>query len=819
MLRNYFKIAFRKLTRNKVYTFINILGLAIGVSACLIIYLITNFELSYDTFHPDKERIYRLVAEMKRNKDDEGRKFGFLITPLPMALRNEVAGFESVSAFFNYYPKVTVQNGNSIKKFDAAKFGEGVSDVIVAEPQYFEIFKYQWLAGNPAVALNEPFKVVLSEKEVQKYFGPISPEEAMGRQVIYNDSLNLTVSGVVKDWTGNTDFGFKDFISFNTVQHSFLKDDIDMNAWGMWNYFSQGIVKLPKGTDPKQIEKKFASVVKKHVFTGKEEGAAAKVSLQPLSDIHFNSDYEDAYTRKAHLPTLYGLMGIAAFILIIAAINFVNLSAAQSIQRAKEIGIRKVMGSNRRNIIIQFLSETFILTLLAVILSVIITNPVISLLYKFIPAGVKLSLLDPSTILFLSLITIITSLLAGFYPAKVLSSLVPALSLKGQSTKKPNQKSYLHKGLIVFQFTISLVFIIGTIIVSRQIHFIVNKDLGFTKDAIITIRTGYNYPSNKRMALAEDIKGISGVQIVSSHMETPTAKGHPGTFILYRGKSEMKTDASFDMCDINYIPLFDLKIIAGRNLFPSDTIREFLINETCAKQLGFAKPEDAIGKPVEIGMNGGKGPVVGVIKDFNSKSLHEPIIPFFMSSFKRAERAISIKLATEGKGISHFQSILSQIQKLWKAEYPNEKFEYSFFDQTIARLYEKEQKTSALMNLAMIIAIFISCMGLLGLATYAAEQRTKEIGIRKVLGASVTNIVSMLTKDFVWLVAIAILVASPIAYYFMYKWLEDFAYKIQISWWIFVMAGAIAVVIALITVSFQAIKAAIANPVKSLRTE
>ena len=819
MLRNYFKIAFRKLTRNKVYTFINILGLAIGVSACLIIYLITNFELSYDTFHPDKERIYRLVAEMKRNKDDEGRKFGFLITPLPMALRNEVAGFESVSAFFNYYPKVTVQNGNSIKKFDAAKFGEGVSDVIVAEPQYFEIFKYQWLAGNPAVALNEPFKVVLSEKEVQKYFGPISPEEAMGRQVIYNDSLNLTVSGVVKDWTGNTDFGFKDFISFNTVQHSFLKDDIDMNAWGMWNYFSQGIVKLPKGTDPKQIEKKFASVVKKHVFTGKEEGAAAKVSLQPLSDIHFNSDYEDAYTRKAHLPTLYGLMGIAAFILIIAAINFVNLSAAQSIQRGKEIGIRKVMGSNRRNIIIQFLSETFILTLLAVILSVIITNPVISLLYKFIPAGVKLSLLDPSTILFLSLITIITSLLAGFYPAKVLSSLVPALSLKGQATKKPNQKSYLHKGLIVFQFTISLVFIIGTIIVSRQIHFIVNKDLGFTKDAIITIRTGYNYPSNKRMALAEDIKGISGVQIVSSHMETPTAKGHPGTFILYRGKSEMKTDASFDMCDINYIPLFDLKIIAGRNLFPSDTIREFLINETCAKQLGFAKPEDAIGKPVEIGMNGGKGPVVGVIKDFNSKSLHEPIIPFFMSSFKRAERAISIKLATEGKGISHFQSILSQIQKLWKAEYPNEKFEYSFFDQTIARLYEKEQKTSALMNLAMIIAIFISCMGLLGLATYAAEQRTKEIGIRKVLGASVTNIVSMLTKDFVWLVAIAILVASPIAYYFMYKWLEDFAYKIQISWWIFVMAGAIAVVIALITVSFQAIKAAIANPVKSLRTE
>src|SRR5215472_2197539 len=224
MLRNYFKIAFRKLTRNKIYTLINVIGLSLGVSACLIIYLITSFELSYDDFHPDKERIYRIVAEMKRNKDDEGRKFGFLITPLPMTLRNEVAGFESVSAFFNYYPKVTVQDGNSIKKFDAAKFGEGVSDVIIAEPQYFEIFKYKWLAGSPALALNEPFKVVLSEKEAKKYFGPISPEEAVGRQVIYNDSLKVTVSGVVKDWSGNTDFGFKDFISFNTVQHSFLKN-------------------------------------------------------------------------------------------------------------------------------------------------------------------------------------------------------------------------------------------------------------------------------------------------------------------------------------------------------------------------------------------------------------------------------------------------------------------------------------------------------------------------------------------------------------------------------------------------------------------
>jgi ABC-type antimicrobial peptide transport system permease subunit len=304
------------------------------------------------------------------------------------------------------------------------------------------------------------------------------------------------------------------------------------------------------------------------------------------------------------------------------------------------------------------------------------------------------------------------------------------------------------------------------------------------------------------------------------HRATPAATGHPGTYIMYKSASgENKIDASFDFCDENYVPLFGLKIIAGRNLLHADTLREFLVNETCAKALGFKKPADALGKIVEVGINNQKRAIVGVVKDFHSKSLHEPITPFFMCSMKDRERTLSIKLATAGKQADDFKKTISQIEKISKEIYPNEKFEYKFFDETIANLYEKEQKTAKLMSTAMGIAIFISCMGLFGLATFTAQQRVKEIGIRKVLGASASSIVSMLSKDFVSLVMVAILIASPIAYYFMNMWLQDFAYRINISWWIFLVSGVSAILIALVTISFQSVKAALANPVKSLRSE
>ena len=814
MFKNYLKIAWRSIRRNKVYTGINILGLSLGVCACLVIYLITSFELSYDTFHPDGDRIYRIVTAMQNpqgNRNDGASS----VIPLPAAVRSEMSGFEAVTGFYTYFPKVTIPGANNTaKKFLALKEGEQPATVIVAEPQYFQIFKYQWLEGNPSTALNEPFKVVLSKQEAQKYFGSESLGNVIGRQVIYNDSLRLTVSGIVEDWDKHTDFGFKDFISFATVQHSFLKKDIDLQNWGMWDSDSQGYVKLAKGVTPAQVEKQFRQFVKAHIKI--EPGSKVELLLQPLSDVHFNNHYEDSYSRQAHLPILYGLMAVAVFILIIAAINFINLSTAQSLRRAKEVGVRKVLGSSKANLTVQFLIETFIVTTVALIIAVAVTNPIISAFQSFIPPGVALNLFSPGVLLFLLSTLIVTSLLAGFYPARILSSYLPALSLKGQGSAQLNRKSYLRKTLIVFQFTVSLIFIIGTLVVAKQIHYVLNKDMGFNKDAIITIHTDWNTTVDQRAAFINKIKELPNVQMVSLHRETPASQRHGGTFIEYKGAGGAKIDASFDFCDENYVPLFGLKIVAGRNLSPSDTLKEYLVNETCAKALGFRKPEDAIGKLVEIGMSDSKRQIVGVVKDFNSKSLHEVITPFFMASIRKSERTISIKL---GKDVGAFKTTIAQMEKAWKTVYPNDKFEYAFFDQTIAGFYDKEQKTAQLMNTAMSIAIFISCMGLFGLATFTAQQRIKEIGIRKVLGASAASIVSMLSKDFLMLILISLVIASPIAYYLMHKWLQDFAYRVNINLWVFLVSGLAAVLIAFATVSFQAIKAALTNPVKSLRSE
>ena len=563
MIRNYFITAWRNISRNKLYTAINVLGLSLGICACLIIYLITSFELGFDTFHPDKERIYRIVSSFT-NDQGKTNQMAAAVCPMPGAMRDELTGFETVTMFNNVTLKVTIPNGkNEAKKFDAPN---DYSPILVAEPQYFDLFKYQWLAGNAKSALNEPFKVVLSANEVQKYFGDIAPQDAIGKDVFYNDSLHVTVSGVVKDFERQSDFAFKDFISFATVKSSFLKGFVDMANWNMWDYNTQGYVKLANGVSKEQVEKQFPHFMKSHLHL--PPSFKATLALQPLADVHFNNTFDDTYTHKAHLPTLYGLMGIAAFILIIAAINFINLSTAQSLRRAKEVGVRKTLGSSKANLTIQFLIETFMVTIAAVIVSVIFTNPIIAAFSSIIPAGVKLSLINPATISFLILITVITALLAGFYPARVLSSYLPVLSLKGQGAQKLNRKSYLRKGLIIFQFTVSLVFIIGTVVIADQIHFVLNKDLGFNKDAIITTHIGYGGNKGAQDVFVNKVKQIKGVELVTRHRMTPVAFGHPSTIITYKGPGGAKADASFETCDNNYISLFGLKIIAGRNLLP-----------------------------------------------------------------------------------------------------------------------------------------------------------------------------------------------------------------------------------------------------------
>jgi putative ABC transport system permease protein len=821
MLRNYWLIALRKLGKHKIHAVINVLGLTIGLSSCLIIFLITHFELGYDRFHPNGDHIYRIVVH--ENQSDHQSNFGSVPGPLPPALRNELTGFQAVSAFLNADSKVIIpakDAGQQAKEFDAPPTYSS-SCIIFADPQYFQVFQYKWLAGNPATSLNDPYRVVLSATEVQKYFGDIPPRNAIGREVFYPDldSIHTYVSGVVQDWDRHTDFGFRDFISYSTAQSKTdLKNTFHLDSWGGIGSYSQGFVLLKSGTSPTQATRQFPAFVKKYFLL--PPGWSASLSLQPLTDIHFNEAYSDEYSRKAHLPTLYGLMGIAAFILLLAVINFVNLSTAQSLQRTKEVGIRKVLGGRRKDIAFQFLGETFLLTLLAVILSLLITQPVIMLLQQWMPPGLHLEL-STSVLLFLLGITVITSLLAGWYPARVISALLPVLSLKGQATRNLLPNRYLHRALIVFQFTISLVFIIGTVIVTRQLYYILNKDLGFDKDAIITFHA--IGPVKNREVLAQQLRDVPGIAVVSRHRQTPQVNFQNQASFTYHGPTDRQVDkVVYKDADTNYLRLFGIKLVAGRNFIANDSINEYVINETLASQLGFHRPMDALGQKVEPSMShspsGAKGTIVGVVSDFHSGSLHEAIPPVYLDYEKRVPE-IAIRLAPEARQPATVSAVLAEVEKLWQATYPHDKFSYTFFDDDIANLYQQEQRISGLMRLAMIIAIAISCMGLLGLATFTAEQRRKEISIRKVLGATIARLFRMLTLDFLWPVALAFVIATPIAWYFMHGWLQDFVYRTTVPWWIFGICGLAAVAIAMLTVGFQSVRAAIRNPVESLRSE
>lgn len=810
MLRNYLKTALRNLTRHKVSTLINLFGLTLGVTACLSIYFITKYELSYDTFHPGRERIYRLAGESQYGKMGEKHSVGFVPNAVPGAIRKEITGLGTVAAFHTIETDVLIPKGrNNPTRFESRRRTGGPAEIVVAEPQYFEIFQYEWLAGNSKTALSEPFKLVLSERKAHTYFGDLPFTEIIGKEVIYQDSVRVSVAGIVKDWEQPTDFTFTDFISFATIRASQLKREINLDQWDdIWSA-SQAFVKLPPGTTPDKFSGSFERFGKAHF----QKELKFIPALQPLSDVHFNEDYQDNYSRKAHLPTLYGLMAIAGFILLIAAVNFINLSTAQLVQRSKETGIRKVMGSSRGNLITQFMIETTLLTAMAVLVSLLLVNPILAAFHSLTPNGFTVDPASWQTLAFLFSVTAITSLLAGFYPSWLLSSYLPALTLRGETALRGGQKGYLRKGLIVFQFTVSLVFIIGTLMVGRQLNFMRNKDLGFSTDAIISIRPARH---DGGPVLAQKLRQLAGVEQVTMEWFPPMGESYMVTKLKHRGKKDVEMDVSAKVGDEHFIPLYKLRLLAGRNYLKSDSLRELVINATYAKALGFRKPADALNQLIEF--DGRSYSVVGVVADFHEQSFHEKIGPVFIAKLSQA-RNIGVKLATSGQQISELTATLASIEQAWKQVYPDHAFDYAFLDDSIAKLYATEQKTGQLINTATVIAILISCLGLFGLATFTAQQRTKEIGVRKVLGASVASIVRLLSKDFLRLIILSLMIASPVAWWAMNQWLKDFVYKVDVAWWVFALAGLLAIFIALVTVSFQSIKAALMNPVRSLRNE
>ncbi len=821
MFKNYFKTAFKVFTRNKVFTSINVLGLSIGISASLIIFLIVQYEFGYDKVEKDAQRIYRVVMDFKFN-GNEGHSAA-VVAPLGAAIQNEVTGVEATVPVMQFQGDATAKVSVERKGSSQPAVFKKQPDIVFTNPQYFSLLPCQWVTGSPETSLKNPFNVVLSESRVKQYFPSISLSDVIGKQIRYNDDFTATVSGVVKDLNARTSFNGVEFISLATISQTHLQQDFMMNMWNDWMSYSHLYVKLAKNSTAVNVEKQLTGVLNKYNKDANKDAANTMAfHLQPLNDVHFNSLYADFDQRIAHKPTLYGLFAVAAFLLLLACINFINLTTANAAHRAKEIGIRKTMGGSRKQLIFQFLGETFLLTAAGCVISFCLAPLLLNLFADFIPPGLQFQpFQQPYIFLFLFLLALLVSFLSGLYPAFILSGYKPVNVLKSQSFVRGNETrhAWIRKTLTVSQFVIAQFFVIATVMVSRQINYSLNSDMGFRKDAVLS----FDVPredtvANHRTQLLNEIKSIPGVQMASRGFLTPADKGAAFTDIKYTGAAnENKESVQLRWGDTSYLKLFNIKLLAGRNVRESDTIKEFLINETYAKGLGFTHPEDAIGKQLEF--NGKQMPIVGVMHDFHEQSFHAEVGPLVFASFDNRSYFFHILLQPQNGEGQSWKSIINKIQKSYHQIYPEADFSYTFLDDTIAKFYETEQHTASLLNWATGLSVLISCLGLLGLVMYTITTRTKEIGVRKILGATVANIVSILSKDFVKLVLIAFAIAAPVAWWATHKWLEDFAYRTTMNWWIFVLCGVAMLLIALITLSIQTIKAAMANPVKSLRTE
>jgi putative ABC transport system permease protein len=818
MLKTYFTLAFRNFFRNKVFSLINVLGLSIGICAALVIFLIVHFDFTFDKFEKNPDRIYRVVTQI--NFLGSPIHNPGVTSPLPSVVKKEVSGLDDVVGFHEYSgdPRVQVPVSQGEKPFIV----KHQKAVILADAAYFNLVPYQWMAGSVQTALNGPFKVVLTVSRAKIYFPSLTYSAMVGKTLVYDDSITCTVSGIVEDLKENSDFIFKEFISQPTLYSPKLVKHYSVDNWGSTNGGSQLLLRLSAGVSPGNIAAQINRIEKKYDKSTRTSSTTI-YRLQPLDDIHFSQIYTTFGDRSAHKPTLYGLLAVAAFLLILASINFINLSTAQSVHRAKEIGVRKTLGSSAGQLIFQFLTETFFISCISLVCSFLLIPVLLKVFSDFIPSGLHFDLFhQPYLIIFSVLLTLLVTLLAGFYPAVILSRFKPVLVLKNQAfthTTK-TRRALLRKSLTISQFLIAQVFTMATLIAVKQIQYVSNKDMGFKKDAIILVETpwsgvGEKNPDNRRLLLRDRINKLSGVQMASLGGGAPAEDGWNSNDMVYKdGKKEIETDVRQKYGDTNYLTLYHIPLLAGRKLSVSDTANEYVINETYMHILGFQNPGEVLNKQIN------KIPIVGVMADFNQESLHTPVKPLAFSSALDNSWLLHIALKTGGDAqASNWKTTIAAIEKDFSETFPAEDFSYSFLDQDIAKFYQSEQNLSSLLKWASGLAIFISCMGLLGLVMYTTTQRTKEIGIRKVLGASISHIVSILSRDFVRLVVIASFIATPLAWWAMMKWLNNFAYRAPISGWVFVWSTLFMLIVALLTLGIQTIRAASANPVNSLRSE
>jgi predicted permease len=798
MLKNYFKTAWQNLRSHKPYVAINTIGLAAGIAACLLIFLLIQYETSFDNFHKNKERIYRVAAATK-TRDGMSYSKGSAF-PVAEALRIDYPQLEHVARIYGRdNQQITLLNDkvNALQN----KFKE---NVFFAEPEFFEIFNFPFLAGDSKTALSEINTAVLTQETAEKYFGDW--HTAIGKFIKYGNDKVCKVTGVLKNIPDNTDFPLQVVLSFKTSEGEDFGTD-----WAGQDGSLNTFLVLPKNMSSRQFDNDLKALVKKHTPA---EYVNHGYILQPLSDIHYESKfgtYRGTFSKK--LITALSLIGL--FLLIIACINFINLATVQAVTRSKEVGIRKVLGSSKKQLIIQFLSETFLITLTSVVLAIVFAFIALPLLNNLLQTSLEIQPSFP-LIAFLFSIIIIVTFLSGFYPAIVLSGFNPITVLKSKFTSKAASGLSMRRVLVVFQFTIAQALIIGTLIVVSQMNYFQNASMGFDKDAIVLVPGANDSARVSKMdALKMQLLQLSGVKNVSLSTFSPIDEASWDGDIKFDNavkKSDFNPDLKW--ADADYFKTYNIQFIAGRPYSQAGTVSGFVVNEMMVKKLGFKNPEDILGKRIDFSNGMMVAPVVGVVKNFNGSSLEKEMKPTVLAPWKLVYRLINIKIQPQNA-----KQTLAAIEKLWNNTYPDFIYEYQFLDDKIASFYKQESRLSQLYTICAGIAIFISCLGLYGFVSFMAVQRTQEVGVRKVLGASVKNIIYLFSKEFTLLIVIAFLIAAPLAYYFMHAWLQKFAYRININAGIFLLTILISVIIAWLTVGYQAIKAAVANPVKSLRRE
>ncbi len=799
MIRNYLKAAFRTILRQRTNTVINIVGLTLGITGSLIMFLIVKDGASFDKYHSRYDRIYRVVSQSKENGNDaftEG-----VPTVLPETFKADFPEVEE--CVFTSYRRNSlisvVQRDGSVKKYEESQ------GVAITQPTFFRIFDRGMLIGSSEKGLDDPNEAIISKRWAEKYFGRT---DAIG-EVLHYDNNEYRITAVMEDYPDNTDFPFDLMLSYITV-----KKPLDERGWGSVSDSDNCYFLVHESKSIDGIIARMPAFVTKYMGANDENAQQKSFIIQPLRELHSDMRF-GTYNKKMPTIAAISFTVIGVFLLLTACVNFINLTTAEAVKRTKEVGIRKTLGSTRGQLILKFISETFLVTLMAMALSLALTQVALALLNPFLGLSIKLGLLNDYMLwIFLVLLTAGVSLFSGLYPAFVVSGFKPAAIMKGQLSSKNTSGYTFRKSLVVVQFFISQLFIMVALVMGRQMNFMHQKDLGFTKDQIITIPIPVREnarETGKMRTLKTEILRLPGVEQASLNFMPPASGTSVGASFKIEGHEE-EISTNVKHVDADYISLFKIELTAGDNLDDSDTVNGFIVNEQLAKIAGYTNVHDIVGK--EIDFWGSRFPVRGVVKDFNMSALDKPIGPVILATDKGGYQNLSIKLAT-----GNLHAAIKAIQNIWEATYPEYIFKYEFLDQQVENLYRGERKTSVIITVFASVAVIIGCLGLFGLVTFMANQKAKEIGIRKVLGATVNNVMVLFSKDFAKIILISFVLSTPISALVMNEVLKEFAYRISLGPAMFLAGLMITLMITVITVGVRSFRAASANPVNSLRSE